>query len=63
MRDTVAVPGGFEELVRRDALIASQPQGELAAVRATVRAMAYDAALRGAGGGLLGALVVLGVWR
>lgn len=62
VRDTVLATGGFEELISRDALIASQPQGEIARVRGTLRAMAYDAALRGAGAGLLGALAVVGVW-
>lgn len=63
VRDTVTTSGGLEELIQRDAVIASQPEGELAEVRATVRAMAYDAALRGAGAGLLATLAVMGVWR
>lgn len=61
VRDTVTVSGVFEELIQRDAVIASQPEGEVAEVR--VRAMAYDAVLRGAGAGLLAMLAVLGVWR
>ncbi|MBZ5738569.1 metallophosphoesterase [Nocardioides mangrovi] len=47
-----------DELVERYALIASQPEGQIAKVSAAVQDMALDAALRGA---VIG-LVPIGVW-
>jgi hypothetical protein len=50
------------ELARRYAYLASQPEGQVAAVQRELRSMAYDAALRGAALGLLPVLgwVLLG---
>lgn len=53
----------LEQLVARDAIIASQPEGEIAAVRSAVTSIALDAALRGIGVGVLGMLVVVAAWR
>ncbi|WP_241998030.1 MULTISPECIES: metallophosphoesterase [Kribbella] len=50
------------ELLNRDALIASQPDGEIARIREVVREMAVDNAVAGAGSGLLAAVVVATVW-
>ncbi|CAN5604249.1 hypothetical protein BH18ACT8_BH18ACT8_15080 [soil metagenome] len=52
----------LDELIQRDALIASQPAGEVREVRATVTAMAWDAAVRGAGAGVLAVLLVTAAW-
>ncbi len=53
----------LEQIVVRDAVIASQPEGEIEAVRSAVEAMALDAAARGLGVGLLVAVGVVGLWR
>jgi len=50
------------ELVTRDALIASQPDGEIARIQQVVQEMAVDNAVAGAGSGLLVAVVVATVW-
>lgn len=53
----------LEQLVARDAIIASQPQGEIAEVRSAIASMAVDAGLRGLGAGALGALIVIVGWK
>jgi predicted phosphodiesterase len=53
----------LDELVARDAVIASQPEGEIAAVRAEVREMLEAALLRGVGVGVLVAVGVALTWR
>lgn len=50
------------ELLNRDALIASQPDGEIARIRQVIREMAVDNAVAGAGSGLLVAVVVATAW-
>ncbi len=55
--------GSLEQLVARDAIIASQPQGEIAAVRSAMVSIALDAALRGLGAGILAMLLVVLAWR
>ncbi|MDX6238392.1 MAG: hypothetical protein QOG10_3207 [Kribbellaceae bacterium] len=50
------------DLLNRDALIASQPDGEIAKIREVVRAMAVDDAIAGAGSGLLVAVLVGTSW-
>lgn len=52
----------INELIVRDAVIASQPRGEIAKVASTVKSMAAAAAMRGIGLGLLTALVVGSTW-
>lgn len=53
----------IEQLVARDAVIASQPEGEIAAVRSAIVSMLLDALLRGLGVGLLTVLGVVLAWR
>lgn len=53
----------IDQLVARDAIIASQPEGEIAAVRAEVRDMLEDALLRGIGVGMLAAVGVVLAWK
>ena len=53
----------LDQLVARDAVIASQPEGEIAAVRAAVRDMIEAAALRGIGVGVLVAVGVALTWQ
>ncbi len=53
----------LNELVARDAVIASQPEGEIATVRAEITGMVRDAVLRGLGVGMLAALGVGLTWR
>ena len=53
----------LDQLVARDAVIASQPEGEIAAVRAEVRDMLEDALLRGVGVGMLAAIGVILAWK
>ena len=53
----------LNEVIRRDALIASQPSGEVREVRQALVGMAIDHAMRGAGVGLLAALAAVGLWR
>ena len=55
--------GGLDELIARDALIASQPAGEVRRVRAVVLEMAVDAVVRGVGAGVLAALLAGLLWR
>jgi predicted phosphodiesterase len=61
--DTVEATGSVEQLIQRDALIASQPAGEIQRVRGALRDMALVALVRGAGVGLLTVLLTAGVWR
>jgi Icc-related predicted phosphoesterase len=49
-------------LLNRDALIASQPDGEIAKIREVVREMAIDSAIAGAGSGLLVAVLIATTW-
>ncbi|MEJ7634916.1 metallophosphoesterase [Aeromicrobium sp.] len=53
----------LEQLVVRDAVIASQPQGEIAAIRSTVTSMLADAAMRGVGAAALAVLFAVLAWR
>ena len=53
----------LEQLVARDAIIASQPEGEIAAVRSAITSIAVDAVLRGIGVGVLAMLLFLLSWR
>lgn len=53
----------LNQLLARDALIASQPQGEIAKITATFVDMARDAVLRGLGTAILSALVIVLAWR
>jgi predicted phosphodiesterase len=53
----------LNEVIRRDALIASQPGGEVREVRQALVELAVDHAIRGAGVGILAALAVVGLWR
>ena len=55
--------GSVNELIQRDALIASQPDGEVRRIRATTTAMAVAAAVRGLGAGVLAALLLAALWR
>jgi predicted phosphodiesterase len=52
----------LDQLVARDAVIASQPQGEIAKVAATVGDMLLDALLRGVGAGVLAVVGVVLAW-
>ncbi|WP_433022285.1 metallophosphoesterase family protein [Kribbella sp. CA-294648] len=54
--------GNLNELLTRDALIASQPDGEIARIRQVIEEMAVDNAVAGAGSGLLVAVVVATAW-
>lgn len=54
--------GNLNELLTRNALIASQPDGEIARIRQVIEEMAVDNAVAGAGSGLLVAVVVATVW-
>jgi predicted phosphodiesterase len=53
----------LNKLVARDAVIASQPQGEIAAVRSQLISMAIDAVLRGLGVALLALLIAILGWK
>jgi predicted phosphodiesterase len=53
----------LDQLVARDAVIASQPKGEIAAVRTEVQDMLQAAVLRGVGVGALAALGVGLTWK
>lgn len=53
----------IEAIIARDAVIASQPEGEIAKVSQTVMAMAKAAALRGVGAALLTGLFLILAWR
>nr|WP_202885536.1 metallophosphoesterase family protein [Kribbella sandramycini] len=50
------------ELLNRDALIASQPDGEIARIRQVIEEMAIDNAVAGAGTGLLVVVSVATLW-
>ena len=54
--------GNLNELLTRDALIASQPDGEIARIRQVIQEMAVDNAVAGAGSGLLVAVVIATTW-
>ena len=54
---------GLDQLVARDAVIASQPEGEIAVVRRAVRDMLEAALLRGVGVGVLAAVGVALTWQ
>ncbi|UPK74858.1 metallophosphoesterase [Nocardioidaceae bacterium SCSIO 66511] len=53
----------LDELIARDAVIAAQPEGEIARVQNHLVGMAVDSALRGAGVGLLVTLLIAVAWR
>lgn len=53
----------LDQLIARDAVIASQPEGEVAKVASTVGGMAVDAALRGLGAAVLALLLVVLAWK
>jgi predicted phosphodiesterase len=53
----------LEQLAAQDAVIASQPAGEVRKVTATVQDMAWVALAKGAGAGVLTVLLAVGVWR
>jgi len=53
----------LDQLVARDAVIASQPEGEIARVREALVEMLRDAALRGLGAGALAVVVTVLAWR
>ncbi len=53
----------LNQLVARDAVIASQPQGEIAAVRSTIISMGVDAVLRGLGTAMLAVLIAILGWK
>lgn len=55
--------GSIEELIVKDAVIASQPEGEIAKVGETVNAMARDALLRGIGAAALTAVFLVFAWH
>lgn len=50
------------ELLTRDTLIASQPDGEIGRMRQVIQQMAVDNAVAGAGSGLLVVVVVATIW-
>jgi len=54
---------GLDELIARDALIASQPGGEVRRLRQVVSQMVLAALLRAAGAGVLAALLAGLLWR
>lgn len=53
----------LNQLIARDAVIAAQPQGEIAAVRTTVVSMLTDAAMRGVGVAIVAMLIAVLAWR
>jgi predicted phosphodiesterase len=53
----------LDQLIARDAVIASQPQGEIASVRSTITSMLVDAAMRALGAAMLAVLVAVLAWR
>jgi predicted phosphodiesterase len=53
---------GLEEMLARDAVIASQPDGEIRAISSAVIGMGVSAALRGLGLGLLAGTATVVVW-
>ncbi|TDO61043.1 calcineurin-like phosphoesterase family protein [Kribbella sp. VKM Ac-2571] len=54
--------GNLTELLTRDTLIASQPDGEIGRIQQVVQEMAVDNAVAGAGSGLLVVVVVATLW-
>jgi predicted phosphodiesterase len=60
--DSVEGTASVEQLIQRNALIASQPAGEIQRVRSAMRDMVLDALLRGTGFGLLAVVLVAAVW-
>lgn len=52
----------LNQLIARDAVIASQPQGEIAAVRSNLISMTRDAAMRGIGSGLIAVIIAVLAW-
>ncbi|MEV5964311.1 metallophosphoesterase family protein [Kribbella sp. NPDC051952] len=54
--------GNLTELLTRDTLIASQPDGEIGRIRQVIQQMAVDNAVAGAGSGLLVVVVVATIW-
>lgn len=52
----------LNQLIARDAVIASQPQGEIAAVRSNVISMMSDAAMRGIGSGIVAVVIAVMAW-
>ncbi|MFD1824694.1 metallophosphoesterase family protein [Mumia zhuanghuii] len=52
----------LDELVARDAVIASQPEAEVEQIRTVVRDVAVASALRGLGAGLAVVLILMAVW-
>ncbi|WP_100414804.1 metallophosphoesterase family protein [Mumia flava] len=52
----------LNQLVARDAVIASQPDAEIERIAVEVRDMAISSALRGLGAGVLAAIVVAALW-
>lgn len=52
----------LNQLIARDAVIASQPQGEIAAVRSNLTSMMVDAGLRGLGSGIIAVLIAVLAW-
>jgi len=54
---------GLDELIARDALIASQPGGEVRRLREVVAEMAFAAVVRAVGAGVLVALALALLWR
>jgi predicted phosphodiesterase len=61
--ETVGGARTIQELVQQNAVIASQPAGEVATLRAAVRSIVVAAAVRGAGAGVLAMVLVAGTWR
>lgn len=61
--ESVSDATSVDALIQQNAVIASQPAGELASVRATLRAMILDAVVRGLGAGVLAALALGVCWR
>jgi predicted phosphodiesterase len=53
----------LNELIARDAVIASQPKGEIATVKSTITSMAVDAVLRALGAAILAVLLAVLVWK
>ncbi len=53
----------LSQLLARDAVIASQPQGEIAAVQSQIISMVVDAVLRGIGSALLAVLIAILAWK
>ena len=61
--ESVSDATSIDALIQQNAVIASQPAGEIATVRATLLDMIIDAVVRGVGVGVLAALAALVAWR